>query len=223
MGFIPDIERIVSQVFRRNRQTLMFSATLPPEIRRLADQFLNNPISRCRYRRRPPPRRRSPRRLVRVTEGGQAPTRCASLIRSGGRQERADLLQPQARCRGGSQIASQPTASTPARCMATWRNRPAPRRWGEVQGRRTPADGVQRRRGARPRHQGFEPRVQFRRADPLPRIMSIASAAPAAPACRAGRSPWSRPMTTQNSWPRIEKLIGTNPFPKSLWMVSPPV
>jgi superfamily II DNA/RNA helicase len=43
MGFIPDIERIVSRL-PRTRQTLMFSATLPPEIRRLADQFLNNPI-----------------------------------------------------------------------------------------------------------------------------------------------------------------------------------
>lgn len=43
MGFIPDIERIVSRL-PRSRQTLMFSATLPPEIRRLADQFLNSPI-----------------------------------------------------------------------------------------------------------------------------------------------------------------------------------
>ncbi len=43
MGFIPDIEKIVSKL-RPNRQTLMFSATLPPEIRRLADQFLNDPV-----------------------------------------------------------------------------------------------------------------------------------------------------------------------------------
>jgi superfamily II DNA/RNA helicase len=43
MGFIPDIEKIVSKL-RPGRQTLMFSATLPPEIRRLSDQFLNNPI-----------------------------------------------------------------------------------------------------------------------------------------------------------------------------------
>jgi superfamily II DNA/RNA helicase len=43
MGFIPDIERIVARL-PRTRQTLMFSATLPPEIRRLADQFLNSPI-----------------------------------------------------------------------------------------------------------------------------------------------------------------------------------
>ncbi|HTJ64791.1 MAG TPA: DEAD/DEAH box helicase [Alphaproteobacteria bacterium] len=43
MGFIPDIERIVAKL-RKTRQTLMFSATLPPEIKRLADQFLNDPV-----------------------------------------------------------------------------------------------------------------------------------------------------------------------------------
>lgn len=42
MGFIPDVERIVSLVSRL-RQTLFFSATMPPEIRRLADAFLSNP------------------------------------------------------------------------------------------------------------------------------------------------------------------------------------
>jgi superfamily II DNA/RNA helicase len=42
MGFIPDIERIVS-LLPRTRQTLFFSATMAPEIRRLADAFLNNP------------------------------------------------------------------------------------------------------------------------------------------------------------------------------------
>jgi superfamily II DNA/RNA helicase len=42
MGFIPDIERIVAML-PRTRQTLFFSATMAPEIRRLADAFLNNP------------------------------------------------------------------------------------------------------------------------------------------------------------------------------------
>jgi len=42
MGFIPDVERIVS-LMPRIRQTLMFSATMPTEIRCLADQFLMNP------------------------------------------------------------------------------------------------------------------------------------------------------------------------------------
>lgn len=43
MGFIPDIEKIVG-LLPRNRQTLFFSATMAPEIRRLADEFLNNPV-----------------------------------------------------------------------------------------------------------------------------------------------------------------------------------
>jgi superfamily II DNA/RNA helicase len=43
MGFIPDVERIVS-LLPKNRQTLFFSATMPAEIRRLADAFLNDPV-----------------------------------------------------------------------------------------------------------------------------------------------------------------------------------
>jgi superfamily II DNA/RNA helicase len=42
MGFIPDVERIV-QMLPRTRQTLFFSATMAPEIKRLADAFLQNP------------------------------------------------------------------------------------------------------------------------------------------------------------------------------------
>jgi superfamily II DNA/RNA helicase len=42
MGFIPDVERIVSML-PKLRQTLFFSATMAPEIRRLADAFLQNP------------------------------------------------------------------------------------------------------------------------------------------------------------------------------------
>ena len=43
MGFIPDVERIAKRITRAARQTLLFSATMPPEIRRLADNFLTNP------------------------------------------------------------------------------------------------------------------------------------------------------------------------------------
>ncbi len=42
MGFIPDIEKICKLLPPR-RQTLFFSATMPPEITRLVNQFLNNP------------------------------------------------------------------------------------------------------------------------------------------------------------------------------------
>ena len=42
MGFIPDVERIGGMITRKH-QTLFFSATMPPEIRRLADRFLKEP------------------------------------------------------------------------------------------------------------------------------------------------------------------------------------
>jgi len=42
MGFIPDIERIC-KLLPPARQTLFFSATMPPEIQKLTDQFLRNP------------------------------------------------------------------------------------------------------------------------------------------------------------------------------------
>jgi superfamily II DNA/RNA helicase len=43
MGFIPDVERICKMI-PFTRQTLFFSATMPPEIQRLVDTFLQNPI-----------------------------------------------------------------------------------------------------------------------------------------------------------------------------------
>src|SRR6266699_393652 len=42
MGFIPDVERIC-KLIPFTRQTLFYSATMPPEIKRLTDQFLHNP------------------------------------------------------------------------------------------------------------------------------------------------------------------------------------
>jgi superfamily II DNA/RNA helicase len=43
MGFIPDVERLAKLIARRE-QTLLFSATMPKEVRRLADQFLRDPV-----------------------------------------------------------------------------------------------------------------------------------------------------------------------------------
>ncbi|OJY63564.1 MAG: DEAD/DEAH box helicase [Sphingobium sp. 66-54] len=44
MGFIPDIENICTKL-PATRQTLLFSATMPPPIKKLADKFLTNPKS----------------------------------------------------------------------------------------------------------------------------------------------------------------------------------
>ncbi|MAS52853.1 MAG: ATP-dependent RNA helicase [Flavobacteriales bacterium] len=42
MGFLDDIKKIISKIPKK-RQTLMFSATMPPKIEGLAKQILNNP------------------------------------------------------------------------------------------------------------------------------------------------------------------------------------
>src|SRR6202007_3060258 len=42
MGFIPDIEEICSKL-PKSRQTLLFSATMPPPLQKLAAKFLNDP------------------------------------------------------------------------------------------------------------------------------------------------------------------------------------
>ncbi|WP_022727427.1 DEAD/DEAH box helicase [Fodinicurvata sediminis] len=42
MGFIPDVEKLVG-LLPPLRQTLFFSATMAPEIRKLSEKFLNNP------------------------------------------------------------------------------------------------------------------------------------------------------------------------------------
>jgi ATP-dependent RNA helicase DeaD len=43
MGFIEDVEKII-QVCPRDRQTMLFSATISPEIKTLAHRYLNNPL-----------------------------------------------------------------------------------------------------------------------------------------------------------------------------------
>lgn len=43
MGFIPDVEKIC-KLLPFTRQTLFYSATMPPEIQKLTNQFLHNPV-----------------------------------------------------------------------------------------------------------------------------------------------------------------------------------
>ncbi len=44
MGFIDDIETIMQNIPREGRQTLLFSATMPNQIRSLADRYMNTPV-----------------------------------------------------------------------------------------------------------------------------------------------------------------------------------
>jgi superfamily II DNA/RNA helicase len=84
MGFIPDIERICKLV-PFTRQTLFFTATMPPEIQRITEQFLHNPVrvevsrpattvdaitqSLVKTGRDPADKRDTLRRLIRSAEG----------------------------------------------------------------------------------------------------------------------------------------------------------
>jgi len=43
MGFLPDVRRILNHVPKR-RQTMLFSATMPPEVRHLVDEMLHDPV-----------------------------------------------------------------------------------------------------------------------------------------------------------------------------------
>src|SRR5438046_6950481 len=44
LGFLEDVERILS-LMPASRQTALFSATMPPEVRRLASQYLYDPVT----------------------------------------------------------------------------------------------------------------------------------------------------------------------------------
>ena len=122
MGFIPDIERI-GKLVPFTRQTLFFTATMPPEIQRIADTFLHNPVR------------------VEVSKPATAATTINQLLVATGRdparkarnaapadplgrrlQERHRLLQPQARGR----------ATAPLAAAAQVQRRGAARRYGSI-------------------------------------------------------------------------------------------
>ncbi len=43
MGFLPDVTRILARCENKDRQSLLFSATIPPQLDRLVKRFLNDP------------------------------------------------------------------------------------------------------------------------------------------------------------------------------------
>ena len=128
MGFIPDIERICKLV-PFTRQTLFFTATMPPEIQRITEQFLHNPVrvevSRpattvatttqrlVKTGREPHDKRDTLRRLIRAAEG---------------LQERDHLLQPQARGRAAAPLAACKHGFSAVALHGDWTSRRARRR-----------------------------------------------------------------------------------------------
>ena len=156
MGFIPDVERIVG-LLPEARQTLFFSATMPAEIRKLADAFLRDPVEVAVA----PPA--SPAATVvqslAVVDPGDKREALRRLIRS------EDVKNAQARCRhpvpfaGPAWVRRRGIARRHAAAETDGNPGPLPERRGA-------ASRGQRRRRARFGHQGHEPRLLLRRAYP---------------------------------------------------------
>ncbi|WP_224241635.1 DEAD/DEAH box helicase [Hyalangium gracile] len=79
MGFLPQIERILAALPRR-RQTLLFSATLGPDVTRFAREQLRSPI-RAEVTRSGTPAERAEQRLYRVKPEEKSPLLLALLAR----------------------------------------------------------------------------------------------------------------------------------------------
>ena len=188
MGFIPDVERIV-QTLPRIRQTLMFSATLGPEIKRLGKEFLINPkevsvsppatvagtVSHAMILVDPEEKRVALRVLLRdeavqsalifCNRKKDVDIVCASL-------QRPRLRRPRAARRHGAVTAG-------------------PRRWRHSRAARSTSSSAATWPGAasisRP-----SPTSSTSTCPTIRRTTFIASAAPAGLAAKAGRSPWPR-------------------------------
>ena len=159
LGFLEDVEWILKQA-PAGRQTLLFSATMPPPIRRLAERFLHSPELRegrvgDAHRRPHPPDR----------DHGRA-------AREARRADRADPAPRSRRPRSSSASARSASTSSPTplraprrrRLVAARRHDPGPARLRDAAlplGPRTPARRHQRG-GARTRHLARLARDQLR-------------------------------------------------------------
>ena len=169
MGFIPDIERVCKLV-PFTRQTLFFTATMPPEISRITEAFLHNParievskpattavgVSQFQVPagREVHEKREILRRLLRDAKDLQN-----ALIFCNRKREVA-VVYKSLQKHGFSVGALHGDMDQSARTAALDQFRK-----GEI-----PLPGGLRRRGSRPRHSRRHPCLQFRRAAPCRRL-----------------------------------------------------
>ena len=106
MGFIPDIEEICTKL-PKQRQTLLFSATMPPPIKKLADKFLDNPKT-IEVARPASTNLNITQWLVPVTVAVGQARRAAPTAAPGRRDHRDHLLQPQD---DGARAQQEPASS----------------------------------------------------------------------------------------------------------------
>ena len=117
MGFAPQINRIVADV-PNYRQTLLFSATMPPEVEALARKYLRKPVvvqvgrrssaaSTVTHAVYPVPRDRKSALLAAAAQGRRHSTRCSC--------SRARSTAPTASCAISSRRTSRRRRCTPTR------------------------------------------------------------------------------------------------------------
>ena len=162
LGFLEDVERILA-LTPNSRQTALFSATMPPPIRKLADRYLYDPVhvkvkaaTLTVDTRRAVPASRSSRttrreKLVEVL-ARRAPDQAIVFVRTKIRSRPA--LPQAARPRHERQGAARRHVAGLAR-----------RRDARLQGRPRADPRRHRRRRPRPRHLDRHPRRQLRRPD----------------------------------------------------------
>ena len=119
MGFIPDIERIFKLV-PFTRQTLFFSATMAPEITRITEEFLHNPV-RVEVARQATTSetidqfvvKHTPRRKDTAAAEKREVLRRIIRGEGDGADQRHHLLQPQGRRRRPGEVAEAPRLRRP--------------------------------------------------------------------------------------------------------------
>jgi superfamily II DNA/RNA helicase len=157
MGFIPDIEQICTKL-PANRQTLLFSATMPAPIKKLSESFLKSP-KQVQTRRPATANIKIEQQLLR-TDPRKKQDALERLLRE--KQVTTAIIfcnrkTSGARSRPGAEAARLRGRD---RSMATWNSRSACAS-STASSRRDQHPGGFRRRRPRARHQGRQPRLQL--------------------------------------------------------------
>ncbi len=166
MGFIPDIERICGLLPAR-RQTLFFSATMPPEIERLTKRFLRDPI-RLEVARKNSTAETIDQRLVKRVRA--APTRNAPLLRQLIRTA-DNLTNAIIFCNRKRDVATlarslQRHGFSAGELHGDMDQKSRTETLDAFKTNKPDAARGERCRGSRSRYSGGEPRLQLRRAHP---------------------------------------------------------
>ena len=160
MGFLPDVRRIVEQI-STDRQTLLFSATLPPEIERLAAWVLREPeLVEIGVRR-------SPAETVTHAVYPVAAEQKFDLLMALLERTNFDSALIFSRTKHGADRIAHQLKQARHAVAVLHSNRTQRERVEALEGfqiRQIRSDGRDRHRRARHRHRGREPRDQLRRA-----------------------------------------------------------